>query len=249
MGFANPPVSWNEIERTLSGRRPSSAPAAADGGDSPAWGRKRGAYEPPQISRQTSETRYAELHAHSTFSFLDGASSPEHLVEEAERLGLEALAITDHDGFYGAVRVAEAAEHTSVKTVFGAELSLDLPAPQKGSPDPAGAHLLALARGEEGYHRLSLAITRAQLRGREKGRPLYDLDELAETAGGEWAILTGCRKGAVGRALATGSLSAAERALAELVDRFGRDSVHVELTHHGDPSDDPRNDADRKSVV
>ncbi|MGO3554575.1 MAG: error-prone DNA polymerase [Microbacterium gubbeenense] len=243
MGFKNPPVSWNEIERTLSGRRPTARPAAADGGDSPAWGRKRGAYEPPEIRRQKSSTRYAELHAHSTFSFLDGASSPEDLVEEAERLGLEALAITDHDGFYGAVRAAEAAEHTSVKTVFGAELSLDLTTPQKGHADPEGQHLLVLARGEDGYHRLSQAITRAQLRGKEKGRPLYDLDDLAETSGGQWAILTGCRKGAVGRALTSGSLSAAERALRDLVDRFGRDSVHVELTHHGDPSDDPRNDA------
>ena len=49
---------------------------------------------------------YAELHCHSTFSFLDGASHPEELAEEAARLGLEALAITDHDGFYGVVRFA-----------------------------------------------------------------------------------------------------------------------------------------------
>ena len=52
---------------------------------------------------------YAELHCHSNFSFLDGASHPEELAEEAARLGLAALAITDHDGFYGVVRFAEAA--------------------------------------------------------------------------------------------------------------------------------------------
>ena len=51
---------------------------------------------------------YAELHAHSAFSFLDGASQPEHLVGEAAELGLEALALTDHDGLYGVVRFAEA---------------------------------------------------------------------------------------------------------------------------------------------
>jgi hypothetical protein len=67
---------------------------------------------------------YAELHAHSSFSFLDGASSPAELAEEAERLGLHALAITDHDGFYGIARFAEAAEHLQLKTVFGAELTL-----------------------------------------------------------------------------------------------------------------------------
>ncbi|OCG75316.1 error-prone DNA polymerase [Microbacterium sediminis] len=249
MGFKNPPIPWNELERTLSGRRPDPRPANADGGDSPAWSRKRGAYAPPPLERGTSATRYAELHAHSSYSFLDGASSPEDLVEEAERLGLEALAVTDHDGFYGIVRFAEAAEHTSVRTVFGSELSLGLPAPQKGEADPVGTHLLALARGEEGYHRLAGAITRAQLRGGEKGRPVYDLDELADQGRGHWAVLTGCRKGAVGRALAgpvargSGDLSAAEAALRDLVDRFGRDGVYVELTHHGDPLDDRRNDA------
>ena len=55
---------------------------------------------------------YAELHCHSAFSFLDGASTPEHLVAEALRLGLDALAITDHDGLYGIVRFAEAAADT-----------------------------------------------------------------------------------------------------------------------------------------
>lgn len=249
MGWTNPPIPWHELERTLSGRRPDPRPANADGGDSPAWSRKRGAYEPPRLERGTSRTRYAELHAHSSFSFLDGASSPEDLVEEAERLGLEALAMTDHDGFYGIARFAEAAEHTSVGTVFGAELSLGLPKPQGGVPDPAGTHLLVLARGEEGYHRLAGAITRAQLRGGEKGRPLYDLDELAERGRDHWAVLTGCRKGAVGRALAgpvsrgSGDLSAAEAALRELVDRFGPGGVFVELTRHGDPLDDRRNDA------
>ncbi|RCK61725.1 error-prone DNA polymerase [Microbacterium sorbitolivorans] len=248
MGFRNPPVKWNELERVLSGRRPTSQPSAADGGDSPAWSRKRGAYEAPPVSRATNQTPYAELHAHSSFSFLDGASSPESLVEEAERLGLEALALTDHDGFYGIVRFAEAAEQTSVATVFGSELSLDLPAPQKGIPDPAGEHLLVLARGERGYHRLSRAITRAQLRGAEKGRPVYDLDELSRESAGSWAVLTGCRKSSVGRALekvvrGEADESGLERAMGSLVDLFGRESVHVELTRHGDPLDDRRCDA------
>ncbi|WP_110589016.1 error-prone DNA polymerase [Microbacterium suaedae] len=248
MGWKNPPIPWNELERTLSGRRPDPRPAAVDGGDSPAWSRKRAAYEPPGIARGKSRVRYAELHAHSTYSFLDGASSPEDLVEEAERLGLEALALTDHDGFYGIVRFAEAAEHTSVRTAFGAELSLDLPAPQKGLPDPAGQHLLVLARREEGYHRLSRAITRAQLRGQEKGRPVYDLEDLGEESSGDWAVLTGCRKGSVGQALRRNvspdeQLSGAEHELRRLVSLFGRDNVFVELTHHGDPLDDHRNDA------
>ena len=83
-----------------------------------------GKYVAPVIERPDDVVPYAELHAHSSFSFLDGASSPEELAEEAERLGLHALAVTDHDGFYGIVRFAEAAEALQLKTVFGAELSL-----------------------------------------------------------------------------------------------------------------------------
>ncbi len=89
MGWGNnPSVSWSEMERSLSDRRrPEGAPAGTDGGDSPAWSSKRGAYVAPRIERPENAVPYAELHAHSSFSFLDGASSPEELVEEAERLG------------------------------------------------------------------------------------------------------------------------------------------------------------------
>jgi error-prone DNA polymerase len=245
MGFHNPPISWSELERTLSGtRRPDAPPANADGGDSPAWSRKRGPYVAPRsVVRDPDALPYAELHAHSSFSFLDGASSPEELLEEAERLGLHALAITDHDGFYGIVRFAEAAEKSGVATVFGAELSLGLVEPQNGEPDPEGTHLLVLARQEEGYHRLAAAITEAQLRGGEKGRPVYDLDELAVHAGGHWVILTGCRKGAVRQALASGGAMAAGAELDHLVRLFGHDNVHVELIDHGNPLDSDDNDA------
>ncbi|GAB3147047.1 error-prone DNA polymerase [Microbacterium neimengense] len=247
MGWHNPPVPWSELERALSdARRPRQVPAGADGGDSPAWSHKRGPYVPPAIERPEQVVPYAELHAHSSYSFLDGASSPEELVEQAERLGLHALAVTDHDGFYGSVRFAEAAEPRRLQTVFGAELSLDLPAPQKGRPDPVGRHLLVLARGQEGYHRLAGALTRAQLRGAEKGRPVYDVTELAEQAGGpndpHWAVFTGCRKGAVRQALTLEGPVGAVRELDLLVDLFGRDAVQVELIDHGDPRDTQNND-------
>src|SRR6478609_728735 len=146
MGFDNPPIPWAEFERKLSGRR-TAQPA-----DERPSSRKRQKYVPAPIpdAPDGDAVPYAELHAHSSFSFLDGASSPEELLEEAERLGLHALAITDHDGFYGIVRFAEAAEKSGVKTVFGAELSLGLTEPQNGEPDPEGTHLLVLARREEG---------------------------------------------------------------------------------------------------
>src|SRR3954468_15800838 len=246
MGWHNGPPSWTEMERVLTSKpRRAGWPIdqqIGDGGDSPAWSRKRGSYQPRNVQRPTSAVPYAELHAHSAYSFLDGASTPEELVEEAARLNLRAIALTDHDGLYGVVRFAEAARELDIRTVFGAELSLGNVA-RTEEPDPPGPHLLVLARGPEGYRRLSRQLAAAHLAGGEKGKPRYDFDALTEAAGGHWHILTGCRKGHVRQALTTGGPDAAEAALADLVDRFGADRVSVELTCHGHPLDDERNAA------
>jgi len=242
MGWFTGP-SWGEIERVLNSKpRRAGMPLepAVDGGDSPAWSRKRGAYLRPDDVRRGKSTPYAELHAHSAYSFLDGASTPEELIEEAVRLDLRAIALTDHDGLYGVVRFAEAAKELNMRTVFGAELSLGNKA-RTEDPDPPGPHLLVLARGPEGYRRLSRQLAAAHLAGGEKGKPLYDFDTLTEAAGGHWHILTGCRKGHVREAFITHGPEAAEKALADLVDRFGADRVSIELTHHGQPLDDERN--------
>ena len=245
MGWNDGPSTWGEMQRVLTSkprRAGSRLPEpTGDGGDSPAWSRKRGSYErPDHHARSASTIPFAELHAHSAYSFLDGASTPEELVEEAARLNLRAIALTDHDGLYGVVRFAEAAKELDVQTVFGAELSLGNQA-RTEVPDPPGPHLLVLARGPEGYRRLSRELAKAHLAGGEKGKPRYDYDGLTEAAGGHWHVLTGCRKGHVRHALSTGGPDAAEAALADLVDRFGRERVSVELTHHGGPLDDEHN--------
>jgi error-prone DNA polymerase len=250
MGWQNPPIPWTELERRLSGRPGPTPTPFGDGGDSPAWSRKRAAYEAAELPRPEQSVPFAELHAHSSFSFLDGASSPEELAEEAVRLGLETLTLTDHDGVYGIVRFAEAATALGLGTGFGAELSLDIPlartkadeliAARVGTPDPPGEHLLVLARDPKGYAALSRVIGTAQLRGGAKGRPRYDRDELADAANDHWLVLTGCRKGAVRQALDRGGPPQSRRALRDLVDRFGRDNVVVELTHELDPLADER---------
>ncbi|HKY15210.1 MAG TPA: error-prone DNA polymerase, partial [Microthrixaceae bacterium] len=272
MGFNNPDVPWREIERQLSdrprrandigngasgagsrgggGRGVDGARDAAhpgDGSDSPAWGRKRLPYE-ATTARRRGSVAYAELHCHSNFSFLDGASHPEELVEEAARLGLEALALTDHNGFYGVVRFAEAARAIGLPTVFGAELTLLADGALRtvarpGQADPDGRHLVVLARDPTGYARLARAISRAQMAG-EKAAPALSLDQLADELGaGNHLVLTGCRKGTVPAALEADGPAAAARELARLVDAFGRDGVAVELWDHGTPLDSARNDA------
>ncbi len=248
MGFNNPPVSWRELERRLSWNvtrlpaRPEPAPEAG----------------PPRAARPDrrdgsalrGEVPWAELHCHSSYSFLDGASSPAELVAEAVRRGVEALAITDHDGMYGVAQFAQAAARlaeqtgTPLGTVFGAELSLDLAwgTPRAGVPDPEGRHLLVLARDIEGYRRLSSVISAAQLAGGEKGRPVYDLDALGNAHEGHWVVLTGCRKGPVPAALAAEGPEAALRELNILAEMFGRDNVLAELTFHDQPGDDECNE-------
>ncbi len=191
----------------------------------------------------TEQPVYAELHAHSGFSFLDGSSDPEELVAEAHRLGLAALALTDHHGFYGVVRFAEAARVCGLPTVFGTEVTLAPAGPRTGEPDPSGNHLIVLARDPEGYARLSTVLAEAHLEGGEKGRPIFTLEALAEAARDHWLVLTGCRKGAVAAALMEAGPRAASREVGRLVEAFGRSNLAVELWDHGDPLDTARNDA------
>src|SRR6516164_5421234 len=260
MGWRNPPVPWEDLEARLSDQparagRVRRFPTEGDGGDSPAWSYHRQPYRAPADlnGRHGASVPYAELHCHSNFSFLDGASQPEELVEEAARLGLSALAITDHDGMYGVVRFAEAARAVGMPTVFGAELSLGLTRPQNGVADPEGTHLLILARDPTGYTRLCRALSVAHLSGREKGRPSVDLETLAAigagalpdlaadpvtvgqpptTAAGHWVVLTGCRKGIVPAALVAEGPARAAAELRRLQSLFCRTTVGVELWDH-----------------
>ncbi|MER5864932.1 error-prone DNA polymerase [Kitasatospora sp. NPDC002040] len=223
MGFtSHSTVPWDELRRRMTG--PAAAtPAAAIPAAEPA--------EVVPLRRPEPAVPWAELHTHSAYSFLDGASDPAELVAEAARLGVETVGLTDHDGLYGVVRFAEAAAEAGIGTVFGAELTL--------GPDE---HLLVLARSATGYRRLSAAIAAAQLAGGVKGRPAYDFAELAAAHRGEWAVLTGCRKGRVPAALAAAGAEAAERELRTLAEAFGPENVFVELVHQRLPEDDLRND-------
>jgi len=238
--------------------------------------------DPRPAEQHPAEPRYAELHAHSAYSFLDGANQPAELVGEAHRLGLAGLALTDHDGLYGVVKFAEAARQVGLPTVFGAELHLPVQAaarstglldphanpstgaldPPTGVPDPRATHLLVLARSPQGYRNLSAAIAEGHLEAGVKGAATYRLGDLADRSGGEWLVLTGCRKGTVRSALTRGwdtgrgphrsrgprgsvpgvvtaaAYDDARAELARLVDAFGRDGVVVEVTRTGHPYDD-----------
>src|SRR3989442_6052540 len=102
---------------------------------------------------------YVELHCHSAYSFLDGASLPEELAVRAAELGYEALALTDHDGVYGSLEFAHAAKHFGVRPITGAEVTLS-----------DGSHVTLLVEDARGYANLCRLLTAAHAHTRPPGR-------------------------------------------------------------------------------
>src|ERR671935_2119045 len=159
---------------------------------------------------------YSELHAHSCFSFLDGASQPEELAVQAATLGYKAMALTDHDGLSGSLAFAQAAVEVGVRPVTGCELTLE-----------GGAHLTLLCEDRQGYANLCRLITAAHADDRRA--PAASLDLVARHADG-LHCLSGCaRHGAVARLVAAGRLAEAEAVARWLRDAFGRDRFAIEI--------------------
>ncbi|MBA2363550.1 MAG: PHP domain-containing protein, partial [Chloroflexia bacterium] len=169
--------------------------------------------------RSTSMHEYAELHCHSYHSMLDGASSPAVLVERALELGMSHLALTDHDGLYGAVRFHTAALARGLHPIIGLEVGLE-----------TGHHLTLLARNNAGYRSLCQLVSRAQLRG-EKHAPVFALADLPLHADGLIA-LSGCRQGEVAARILQGDHAAARAAARNLAGLYGEGNYWIELQDH-----------------
>jgi error-prone DNA polymerase len=167
---------------------------------------------------------YVELHCHSNFSLLDGASHPETLVERAAQLGMSSLSLTDHDNVYGAVRFAQVAQAAGVKPIFGAELTLE-----------DGHHLLVLVKNRMGWRNLCTLITLAHHHA-PKGEAALPLSALEGHTEGLFA-LTACRNGAVPAALLRGETDTAIVTAKQYQELFGKDNLWIELQAHLLPDD------------
>ncbi len=166
---------------------------------------------------------YVELHAHSAFSFLDGASTPAELATAAARLGYPAFALTDHDGVWGSMEFAQACRGLGLRSITGAELTL-----------AGGAHLTLLVESAAGYRNLCRLLTAAHSHTRDgrrriAGRPWTTLERVEEHNEG-LVCLSGCaRDGAVAGAWERGEPAAAAALARRLLGAFGRERFRVEL--------------------
>jgi error-prone DNA polymerase len=169
---------------------------------------------------------YVELHAHSAYSFLDGASLPEELAVRAAELGYEALALTDHDGVFGSLEFAHAAKAFGVRPITGAEVTL-----------ADGSHVTLLVESPRGYANLCRLLTAAHAGTRPKeGEPALDpaLDQaLLEELNEGLVCLSGCSR----FGLAVQDPNAAAR----LAQAFGRERFFVELQRPFERGDMRRN--------
>jgi len=169
---------------------------------------------------------YVELHCHSAYSFLDGASLPEELAARAAELGYGALALTDHDGVYGSLEFAHAAKAFGVRPITGAEVTLD-----------DGSHVTLLVESTQGYANLCRLLTATHARTREGAElapPALEPALLAELNDG-LVCLSGCAR----HGLAVRNPNGA----AALARAFGRERFFVELQRPYERGDERRNAA------
>jgi error-prone DNA polymerase len=183
---------------------------------------------------------YVELHAHSAFSFLDGASAPLELAAAAEEHGYAAFALTDHDGIWGSREFAEACAGLELRAITGAELTVALPgdpAARRGraaSGEPDLRHLTLLVEDQSGYRNLCRLLTAAHAHTRDNTartatRPWATLEQVAEHAAG-LVCLSGCaRDGLLAGCWERGDRARAEPLGRHLLAAFGRERFRVEL--------------------
>jgi error-prone DNA polymerase len=165
---------------------------------------------------------YVELHSHSAYSFLDGASLPVELVAVAVEQGYPAMALTDHDGLHGAMEFAQAAGPLGLRAITGAEVTLD-----------DGSHLTLLCETSDGYRNLCRLITCAhegtRVRPAEPTPPTVSLEDVERQAEG-LVCLSGCaRDGALAARVERREHAAAAAVGQRLVGAFGRERFRVEL--------------------
>jgi error-prone DNA polymerase len=192
---------------------------------------------------------YVELHAASAFSFLEGASLPEDLIQRAAELNMPAMALLDRNGVYGAARFHTLAHKHGVRAHVGAEIAVsDLGKrltpppwlPHQHAPEPVRLPLLCTSRA--GYQNLCQLITRFKMRETTKCEGAATLEDLEQYSSG-LVCLTGGDEGPLAAALMHGGEQEAVKVTEQLVRLFGQRNVYMELQRHGEREEEWRNQA------
>ncbi len=193
--------------------------------------------------------RYVELHARSAFSFLEGASLPEAMVQQAANLAVPGLALLDRDGLYGSPRLYTKAQKLGLRSHIGAEISVDAfgiqvqpPSWQPHSMPSRSVRLSLLCESQLGYKNLSLLISGYKLAQRTKGDGIASFRKVQQHAEG-LVCLTGGDEGPLAAALNGGGMDAARKTMHQLVSTFGPKNVYVELQRHSICEQEARNQA------
>jgi error-prone DNA polymerase len=191
--------------------------------------------------------QYVEMHAASAFSFLEGASQPEDLIQRAVELEMPAMALLDRNGVYGAARFHTSAKRKGVRAHVGAEIAVSSlgermrPAewlPHQCPKEPARVALLCESR--LGYQNLCQMVTRFKMREREKCEGAATWEDLQQYSVG-LVCLTGGDEGPLAAALMHGGEAAGRAVVERLVEIFGRESVYVEVQRHQEREEEWRN--------
>ncbi len=175
---------------------------------------------------------FVHLHNHSHYSLLDGLSKIKPLVAKAKKLGLPALALTDHGNLYGAIEFYKACREAELKPIIGVEAYVATRNRQDKEPnlDSRRYHLTLLAKNEIGYRNLIKLVTRAYLEGYYY-KPRMDRELLAEHHDG-LICLSGCLASELSRALWNKDEARAIQVIREHQDIFGRENYYLEIMHH-----------------
>ncbi|MBO4852120.1 MAG: DNA polymerase III subunit alpha, partial [Schwartzia sp.] len=181
---------------------------------------------------------FAHLHVHTEYSLLDGASRIPELIDEVKKLGMSAVAITDHGQMYGVMEFYKAAKKAGIKPVIGCEVYL-APASRKDMFEVGGVryyHLILLAENETGYRNLVQLVSLANIEGTYY-KPRVDKELLRRYHEGI-ICLSACIAGEIPRALIQDQPDKADELVAEYIDIFGKDNFFIELQRHGIPEEE-----------
>ncbi len=177
---------------------------------------------------------FVHLHVHSEYSLLDGACRTGDMAKTAKKMGMPAVALTDHGNLFGAIEFIKNCKKADIKPIIGCEVYL---APgsrlekKSSSGKDASSHLLLLAKDLDGYNSLIKLVSAAHLEGFYY-KPRIDKEILSQFRKG-LICTSACIKGEIAQAILTGDMAAAEKSIDDFKQIFGADDFYLEMADHG----------------